>query len=683
MTDRRLRPGARSTWITTRGFHGGDPNSDGSGSEGDPVAMSPPRIGAPPAIWHPYGLTSSISMVRSQGTGDDDGDGGGDGESESNSDDDEGATGGGNEGPALYRDEASDGDEEEEEDEDEDSELNDDEDEDEDDENDEGVAVYSDGHSDVEMHTMVVAMDGEDSSSGSDSDVNDADGAGDDGAEYDGRDRYPAWRANVASFEDLPSLVGPESRRRAVASPRQPRSKSQGSASPFIPKYLESTAYGALYRRQMLGARGSQNGAENGNKVPGSQPTAASGHAAETARVAPDMFFQSLVQDTWPHYCMPVPTMPPFVGLQVGFGLGIRGQGGDQNGIGSNAMLAGGPRRGAPADSRSSDRRENNNNSRGSALPWRTESSRYPPPATSAAAEAQPRSSAQSRGKKAGATAAQAMQLPSGWAMPKAARNLEVDADRVTVHYTGPGRLDTDAAMVLSDVCIPPRTGVYYFEMTVKSRGQRGYIGVGLANPGHSLARLPGWDAGSWGYHGDDGNAFSGGGHGKHFGPRFTTGDTVGCGFDFMRRRMFFTHNGVLLGYAFEPIEMAKDLHPCVGMRTPGEYVSANFGRAAFVFDIDHFVVTAREEALKMVGTASLSALMPSREAVAGAASTSAPAGTDPVDAAGALALRAGSLGATPHKSAISGADAALSIVLTHLLHSECYGTARALIQNA
>ena len=38
----------------------------------------------------------------------------------------------------------------------------------------------------------------------------------------------------------------------------------------------------------------------------------------------------------------------------------------------------------------------------------------------------------------------------------------------------------------------------------------------------------------SYGYHGDDGNAFGGTGAGEKYGPQFTTGDTVGCCVDFM-----------------------------------------------------------------------------------------------------------------------------------------------------
>ena len=55
------------------------------------------------------------------------------------------------------------------------------------------------------------------------------------------------------------------------------------------------------------------------------------------------------------------------------------------------------------------------------------------------------------------------------------------------------------------------------------------FIGVGFSASSVSLSRLPGWEKGSWGYHGDDGCAFEGSGKGRPYGPTFTTGDVIGC----------------------------------------------------------------------------------------------------------------------------------------------------------
>jgi hypothetical protein len=63
-----------------------------------------------------------------------------------------------------------------------------------------------------------------------------------------------------------------------------------------------------------------------------------------------------------------------------------------------------------------------------------------------------------------------------------------------------------------------------------------------------SLARPPGWEADSYGYHGDDGQIYNGANQGKQYGPVFTTGDTIGCGLNFRTGTIFFTRNGVDLG---------------------------------------------------------------------------------------------------------------------------------------
>ena len=49
-----------------------------------------------------------------------------------------------------------------------------------------------------------------------------------------------------------------------------------------------------------------------------------------------------------------------------------------------------------------------------------------------------------------------------------------------------------DAASVRADHPIPAQAGVYYFEVEVISRGQKGYIGIGFSTRSVHLARLPG-----------------------------------------------------------------------------------------------------------------------------------------------------------------------------------------------
>lgn len=99
-----------------------------------------------------------------------------------------------------------------------------------------------------------------------------------------------------------------------------------------------------------------------------------------------------------------------------------------------------------------------------------------------------------------------------------------------------------------------------------------------------------GWDAGSFGYHGDDGHGFAGSGVGDTYGPRFTTGDIIGCGINFADASAFYTKNGRFIGTAFSSLNLSKQYYPVVGLRTPGEHVETNFGGKPFAFDAELYV---------------------------------------------------------------------------------------------
>jgi Ran-binding protein 9/10 len=76
-------------------------------------------------------------------------------------------------------------------------------------------------------------------------------------------------------------------------------------------------------------------------------------------------------------------------------------------------------------------------------------------------------------------------------------------------------------------------------------------MGIGLSTGEVNLNRLPGWDKGSYGYHGDDGHSFCSSGSGYAYGPTFTTGDYVGCCVNFLENSCFYTRNGYNLGKYF------------------------------------------------------------------------------------------------------------------------------------
>ncbi|KAL7074000.1 hypothetical protein ACQ4LE_006566 [Meloidogyne hapla] len=181
------------------------------------------------------------------------------------------------------------------------------------------------------------------------------------------------------------------------------------------------------------------------------------------------------------------------------------------------------------------------------------------------------------------------------WSLPQQNNNgtqqlpiLELSADLLRVtKRKGTNQNSKDAAAVRANRPIPRSCIVYYFEITVVSKGQDGFMGIGLSEKNVSLNRLPGWDAISYGYHGDDGNFFSSSGKGVEYGPTFTTGDVIGCGLNFVTRQLFFTKNGHHLGVANAlSIPLNNDLFPTMGMQTADEMIDANFGQKPFLFDM-------------------------------------------------------------------------------------------------
>ncbi|KAI9103242.1 concanavalin A-like lectin/glucanase domain-containing protein [Phlyctochytrium arcticum] len=201
--------------------------------------------------------------------------------------------------------------------------------------------------------------------------------------------------------------------------------------------------------------------------------------------------------------------------------------------------------------------------------------------------------------------------LPTQWSTKDKSPSIELSpAANLRVTYTGPGRDDVHAAAVRSNHPIPPQCGLFYYEVSIISKGRDGYIGIGFCGQNVALNRLPGWEENSWGYHGDDGHSFCCSGTGKSYGPIFTTGDVVGCIMNFMDKSVSFTKNGVWLGVAFKNVVSSKgdNLYPSVGMRTPGEIVEANFGATKFKFDIDHFF---KEERAKLLSSIQSQPLLP------------------------------------------------------------------------
>jgi hypothetical protein len=114
----------------------------------------------------------------------------------------------------------------------------------------------------------------------------------------------------------------------------------------------------------------------------------------------------------------------------------------------------------------------------------------------------------------------------------------------------GSGHGDNDPATARSECEISPQCGIFYFEVKVLDKGRDGFLSIGLITKSALLKKLVGWEAGTIGYHGDDGYLYLGSGKGTAFGPTYSTGDVIGCGVNFNKKAVFFTKNGQYIGTA-------------------------------------------------------------------------------------------------------------------------------------
>ena len=179
--------------------------------------------------------------------------------------------------------------------------------------------------------------------------------------------------------------------------------------------------------------------------------------------------------------------------------------------------------------------------------------------------------------------------LPRKWNQKDKHTFINLSQDNLRVVYKGQGKTHRDASSVRATYPIPASCGIYYFEVTVISKGRDGYMGIGLSTQGVNLNRLPGWDKNSYGYHGDDGHSFCATGTGQSYGPTFTTGDVIGCCLNLIDHSCFYTKNGLHIGTAFRDLPRVS-LFPTVGLQTPNEELCANFGQLPFVFDFEDYL---------------------------------------------------------------------------------------------
>ncbi|KAF0541742.1 SPRY-domain-containing protein [Gigaspora margarita] len=151
------------------------------------------------------------------------------------------------------------------------------------------------------------------------------------------------------------------------------------------------------------------------------------------------------------------------------------------------------------------------------------------------------------------------MDLPTAWNLDDKSTHLSVDSSGLRVNNEGFGKSQEES-----------------------DKGINKIIGIGFCEKEADLNRMPGWDYGSLGYHGNDGKFFCCSGYGDPYGPSFSTGDTIGCCLNFKNNTVFYTKNGINLGIAFRNLK--ETVYPCVGLRSQGGSIEVNFGSRKFKY---------------------------------------------------------------------------------------------------
>ncbi|CCW70048.1 unnamed protein product [Phytomonas sp. Hart1] len=179
--------------------------------------------------------------------------------------------------------------------------------------------------------------------------------------------------------------------------------------------------------------------------------------------------------------------------------------------------------------------------------------------------------------------------LPTGFRETKldvslAAANIKVGESGLTVKANG-GRGSCLAPCKWTALKNKEESYVFYYEVYVVDLLPGAMCAVGVGPFDCRLFRLPGWEANSFSLLSDEGVLFSGKPTGRVTGNSFGVGDVVGCGWNVVKREIYWTKNGsfLLSTSAGETVTFS----PVVGLDGKG-IVQVNFGNSPFCFDAWH-----------------------------------------------------------------------------------------------
>ncbi|KAK9720405.1 Protein ssh4 [Basidiobolus ranarum] len=134
---------------------------------------------------------------------------------------------------------------------------------------------------------------------------------------------------------------------------------------------------------------------------------------------------------------------------------------------------------------------------------------------------------------------------------------------------------------VQTNLPLPKRDSVYYFEVKIFEKTPQARIGIGLSTKPYPSWRFPGRNRHSVGYHSSGRKYCNDPFEGKPYGVPYYKGDVIGCGVRTQSGTVFFTRNGVKLGSAVTGAYL--DLFPTIAADGPC-ILHVNFGQMGFVF---------------------------------------------------------------------------------------------------
>jgi hypothetical protein len=69
---------------------------------------------------------------------------------------------------------------------------------------------------------------------------------------------------------------------------------------------------------------------------------------------------------------------------------------------------------------------------------------------------------------------------------------MQVHKDKLTAQYTGQGAHNNDVGAIQGNRPVPRKRKIYYYEVLVNDRGERGLIGIGFADKNFKMGKQPG-----------------------------------------------------------------------------------------------------------------------------------------------------------------------------------------------